>query len=171
MEWLNKNDVKNASRVGLVMGGVSIVIAFILKWIKLPHVIFSTVQDINVRSQLEQGVSADVGNKIFSWIGGVISTDNFIVGILAVLVSSVIIFVIGAQALRLVTSMNFRKPEWAVVSAGVLGSLVVGIVFGGLLKLFSLDSLISYITLALYFFVVSWIAGKLAPKVGVKPDF
>lgn len=169
-KWLTGNDLKNASRVGLVMGGTSAIVVFILKWIKIPHVIFSTVPDVNVRAQLETGVSANVGNKIFSWIGGVIPTDNLIVGILAVLVSSVIIFVIGAQALRLITPRNF-KPTWTVVLAGVLGSLIVGLILGGWLKLFSLDSLIGYITLALYFFVISYIAAWIAPKVGVKPDF
>lgn len=171
MKWLTKTEAMNAGKVGLYVGIIGMVVVQILKWVKVPHVTFATIPDINVRAQLESGVSSSLGNKILSYLGGIIPTNNLVGGILAVLISSILIYIIGAQVLRLITTRNY-KPTTAIALAGALGSVVAAVILGPITGLLSLSFFSIFIALLLYFLVIGYLMTWLLPLVGMKrPDF
>jgi len=172
MRWLTKTEFWNAVKTGFFVGVLGMILVWILSLVSLPHVIFAaTVPDINVRAQLESGVSANLGNQILSYLGGVVPTDSLIGGIVAVLVSSILIYVIGAQVLRFLTTRNY-KPAVSIALAGGIGSLVAALILGPVSGLLTLSFLSVFLALLLYFLILGWIMTKVLPLVGMKvPDF
>lgn len=171
MKWLNKMQLFNSGKTGLYIGILGILVVQLLKWFSVPHITFATIPDINVRAQLESGVSASLGNQILSYLGGILPTQNLIGGIFAVLLSSIFIYVIGAQVLRWITSKNFN-PATSIALAGGLGSLVAAVILGPITGLLTLSFLSIFIALLLYFLVLGylmvWLFGLLNWK---RPDF
>lgn len=171
MKWLNRMEAMNAGKTGLFVGLIGILVVQILKWISVPHVTFATIPDINVRTQLESGVSSNLGNQILSYLGGILPTENLVGGIFAVLLSSVLLYIIGAQVLRWVTQKNF-SPATSIALTGGLGSLVAAVILGPITGLLTLSFLSIFIALLLYFLIIGYLVVWLLPLVGMKrPDF
>ena len=169
--WLSKMEIMNAGKTGLFVGILGILVVQLLKWINVPHVTFAIIPDVNVRAQLESGVSSSLGNQILGYLGGILPTENLVGGIFAILLSSILIYVIGAQVLRWVTSKNF-SPATSIALAGGLGSLVAAVILGPITGLLTLSFLSIFIALLLYFLVLGYLIVWLLPLIGVKrPDF
>ena len=172
MKWLTKMGAWAAAQTGLYVGILGMIFVWALKLFNAPHVIFAaTIPDINVRAQLESGVSSSVGDKILGYLGGIIPTDNMVGGILAVLISSVVLYVVGAQVLRWITSKNF-SPATSIAFAGGLGSLVSAVILGPITGLLTLSFLSIFLALLFYFLILGYAVVWLVPLVGLKkPDF
>ena len=153
------------ARYGLLLALIGIGVVFLLKMVAVPHVIFAaTIPDINVRQQLETGVSPDIGNKLLGYLGGIIPTGSGLLGWIPVLLSGAVIFVVGAFALSFV-KRNFT-PTWRPVLVGMLGSLAVAafLTWTGILQLAFISTLIA---LGLYYLILVLVANGLS-KLGVK---
>lgn len=173
MKWLTKLEIMNAGKTGLFVGVLGMAVVWLLKLVTgVPHVIFAaTVPDINVRAQLETGTATNIGDKLLSYLGGVLPTGNLAGGIIAVLLSSIVIYIVGAQALRLITTRNY-KPAASIALAGALGSLVTAAVLGPITGLLTLSFLSIFLALLFYYLIIGYALTGLLPLVGMKvPDF
>ena len=160
--------VKNVAWTGFYVWIVYAVVAFFLKSVKVPHVIFSTtIPDINVRAQLEAGTSPAIGDKLLSYLGGIVPIDNFVGAVIAGLISSIILMLIGAQVLRWITKKNF-KPWQTIAFSGAIGSFVVAAILGPLTKLITLNFLSLFLAIGLGYVLVGWLTVWLAGLVNIK---
>ena len=154
------------ARYGGLLALIGAGLAFLFGAFHPPKIIFSTIPDVNVREQILSGVSPDVGNKLLSYLGGIIPTDSLVVGLIAVALSGAAIFLIGGFGLSLV-KRNFPNPTWRGALIGVIGSAAVT----AILTLFKISLVpfgITLVTLLLYYAILVFIANGLAKLFNVE---
>ena len=149
-------------------GGITVLIALFLSFVgtMVPRIIFASVPDINVRAQLESGVSSNIGTKLLSYVTAVIpfQTDSWFWNVVATLISVGVLFVAGAFLAGLLKKAFTPVKRVAIVA--LAGSIIPLLIQMGI----GILTLTTAATTLLYFLIVGYIASKVFPKVLPIPE-
>ena len=150
------------------VGAITVLLALLFSFVgtMVPRVIFASVPDINVRQQIETGVSSNVGTKILSYVTAVIpfSTGNWFWNLIATLISVGALFSVGALLAGLLKKSFTPVKRVAIVA--LAGSLIPLLIQMGI----GILTLTTAATTLLYFLIVGYLASMLFPKFMPIPE-
>lgn len=141
---------------GLLAGGISILLSWLIAWLKIPlvNVTFSAI-DVNVRDQVQQGISTDLGAKILGLFSGL--TKITLPAILGMLLGYVLVVYLGRIIYTYVPKSKTPVGRMSLVL--LLGSLAASIIA---IMAFKLPAVGTLLAMGLYFVIISLVMWLLS---------